>query len=90
MCIQQVRNKINNFSQKNFSSEPQITALLFVTVTQLDLDGPLPVTRVKWYYFVQNKTPLNNPFLVLDAKLFSKIHLQLAKTPTVLPSKKQG
>ncbi|KAJ3657203.1 hypothetical protein Zmor_016222 [Zophobas morio] len=47
MCIQQVRNKINNFSQKNFSSEPQITALLFVTVTQLDLDGPLPVTRVK-------------------------------------------
>ncbi|XP_044267622.1 meiosis-specific with OB domain-containing protein [Tribolium madens] len=46
MCVQQILTKIRNF-QENTLTDPQLTALMFVVITQLDLDGLSPVTRVK-------------------------------------------
>nr|XP_001813294.2 PREDICTED: meiosis-specific with OB domain-containing protein isoform X2 [Tribolium castaneum] len=49
MCVQQVFAKIRNL-QENAVSDSQLTALMFVFITQLDLDGLSPVTRTKCAY----------------------------------------
>jgi hypothetical protein len=47
MCVQQVYSKIKSFMEQN-TADRQLTALMFVFISQLDLDGLLPTTSVKW------------------------------------------
>ncbi|CAH1369705.1 unnamed protein product [Tenebrio molitor] len=46
MCVQQVYSKIKSFMEEN-TADRQLTALMFVFISQLDLDGLLPTTSVK-------------------------------------------
>ncbi|RZB84944.1 meiosis-specific with OB domain-containing protein, partial [Asbolus verrucosus] len=47
MCVQQVCNKVNTFLQETAAADRPLTALMFVFITNLDLDGQSPTTSIK-------------------------------------------